>query len=234
MWRKKRWGKEAWLDSEGCALFSAVMTGVTSCSHLRRVSGVNKLTQRQNTHQTERKGRRFFFFLPSYCQSAEISTIQQEGERRNKKVGKKTEGNVLNIRQHHCRRAEASINTERFLSSYLLHLRPVWKNPNKRSLLVWLDHSSMNWLSWLSGTTKNDGQAHDKRKAWNSAFRYQVFDPQLNNSDKPVIWMVNFFGITGQKQWWMARQAGSKILLARALIRNDQKWTSEVLVASLV
>lgn len=77
--------KEAWLDSKGWALFSAVMTGVTSCSHLWGVSEVNKLAQWRNTHQREKED---FFFLPSYCQSAEISTIQQEGERRNKKVGK--------------------------------------------------------------------------------------------------------------------------------------------------
>lgn len=72
----------------GWALFSAVMTGVTSCSHLHRVSGVNKLAQWRNTHQTERKTKESFF-LPSYCQSVEISTIQQEGERRKEKVGKK-------------------------------------------------------------------------------------------------------------------------------------------------
>lgn len=72
----------------GWALFSAVMTGVTSCSHLQGVSEVNKLAQWRNTHQTERKTKEIFCFLPSYCQSVEISTIQQEGERRKKKVGK--------------------------------------------------------------------------------------------------------------------------------------------------
>lgn len=72
----------------GWAVFSAVMTGVTSCSHLQGVSGVNKLAQWRNTHQTERKTKEIFCFLPSYCQSVEISTIQQEGDRRKEKVGK--------------------------------------------------------------------------------------------------------------------------------------------------
>lgn len=47
----------------GWALFSAVMTGVTSCSHLHGVSGVNKLAQWRNTHQRERKTKEIFCFF---------------------------------------------------------------------------------------------------------------------------------------------------------------------------
>lgn len=81
----------------GWALFSAVMTGVTYCNHLQGVSGVNKLAQWRNTHQTERKD---LFFLPSYCQSVEISTIQQEGERRNGRKKQKEMFWLSDLRQH--------------------------------------------------------------------------------------------------------------------------------------
>lgn len=123
---------------------------------------------KEHTNQTEIKGRRSFF-LPSYCQSAEISTIQQEGERRNKKVGKKTEGNVLNIRQHHCRQREASISTQKCAYLHMLHLRlkSHIETQNKRSLLLFvvsllLVHVSMSWISWLSSTASQKHRPVEK------------------------------------------------------------------------
>lgn len=82
--------KEAWLDSKGWALFSAVMTGVTSCSHLWGVSEVNKLAQWRNTHQREKEDYFFFTLVLPICRNihnpAGRREEKQEGREKQKEM----------------------------------------------------------------------------------------------------------------------------------------------------